>query len=67
MILCENFCTGARRAADLVRTAAPGSLAAVASDPPRGASAGSSGTGTADRLPRQAGNPHPGQGLLRGR
>ena len=62
MIPCENFRTGARRAADVVRTAAPSPLAAVASDPPRGASAGSSGTGTPSRLPRQAGNPHPGQG-----
>ncbi len=61
MILCENFCTGARRAADAVRTAAPGPLAAVASDPPPGASAGSSGTGTPGRLPRQARAPAPGQ------
>jgi hypothetical protein len=35
MILSENFCTGPRRAADAARTAAPGPLAAVASDPPR--------------------------------
>ena len=62
MIMCENFCTGARRAADAARTAAPGPLAAVASDPPRGASAGSSGTGTPGRLPRQARAPAPGQG-----
>jgi LuxR family maltose regulon positive regulatory protein len=62
MILCENFCTGARRAADVARTAAPGPLAAVAGDPPRGASAGSSGTGTAGRLPRQDREPAPGQG-----
>jgi len=54
MILCENFCTGARRAADAARTAVPGPLAAVASDPLRGASAGSIGTGTPGRLPRQA-------------
>jgi hypothetical protein len=62
MIMCENFCTGARRAADAARTAAPGPLAAVASDPPRGASAGFSGTGTPGRLPRQARAPAPGQG-----
>ena len=62
MILCENFCTGARRAADVARTAAPRPLAAVASDPPRGASAGSGGTGPRAGCRARPGHPHPGQG-----
>jgi len=47
------------REQDAARTAALGSLAAVASDPLRGASAGSSGTGTPGRLAALGpGHPH---------
>jgi hypothetical protein len=64
MILCENFCTGARRAADVVRTAAPGSLAAVASDLPSGVAPpqGLVARGPWAGCRAGPGNPHPGQG-----
>jgi len=62
MILCENFCTGARRAADVARTAAPGRLRPSQATRPAAPPQALAARGPRAGCRARPGHPHPGQG-----